>query len=98
MKTKLTIDKAGRVVLPKPLRDKLKLEPGDTLEIESSGEEITLRPLRSQMRKKQGVWVFCGGEPLSATTVEKTVRRVRREREAQLTNMSQFASYRRYPG
>ncbi|MGA8222010.1 MAG: AbrB/MazE/SpoVT family DNA-binding domain-containing protein [Candidatus Acidiferrales bacterium] len=84
MNATLTIDKAGRVVLPKPLRDELKLEPGDTLEVESSGEEITLRPLRGQgqLRKKHGVWVFRAGEPLSAATVEKTVRQVRREREA----------------
>jgi len=86
MNTKLTVDKAGRVVLPKPLRDELKLEPGDTLEVESSGEEITLRPLRGkgQLRKKNGVWVFRGGKPLSAATVEKTVRQVRREREAEI--------------
>jgi len=39
---RLTLDKAGRIVLPKPLRDELRLEPGDALEIESSGEDITL--------------------------------------------------------
>lgn len=71
-------------MLPKSLRDELQLVPGDALEIESSGEEITLRPLRghAQLRKKQGVWVFRAGEPLSAATVEKTVRQVRRERDA----------------
>jgi AbrB family looped-hinge helix DNA binding protein len=86
MNTKLTVDKAGRVVLPKPLRDELKLEPGDTLEVESSGEEITLRPLRgqAQLRKKHGVWVFRSGQPLSAAAVEKTVRQVRGEREADI--------------
>jgi AbrB family looped-hinge helix DNA binding protein len=100
MKTKLKIDKAGRVVLPKPLRDELKLEPGDRLEVESSGEEITLRPLRghAQLRKKHGVWVFRAGEPLSAVVVEKTMRRVRRERGTQLTNGGRIASYIRHPG
>jgi AbrB family looped-hinge helix DNA binding protein len=83
---KLTVDKAGRIVLPKPLRDELQLEPGDTLEIESIGEEITLRPLRgqAQLRKKQGVWVFRTGEPLSASETEKVVRQVRHERESQI--------------
>ena len=85
MNDRLTIDKAGRIVLPKPLRDALRLEAGDTLEVESSGEGITLRPLRgnAQLHKKRGVWVFRAGEPLSQAAVEKTVRQVREEREAQ---------------
>jgi AbrB family looped-hinge helix DNA binding protein len=82
---RLTIDKAGRIVLPKPMRDELRLEAGDTLEVESSGEKITLRPLRgnAQLHKKHGVWVFQAGEPLTQATVEKTVQQVREEREAQ---------------
>jgi len=81
---KLNIDKAGRIVLPKPMRDELRLEPGDALEIERSGEEIILRPSRGegQLRKKHGVWVYRAGEPLSAAVVDSTIRRVRDEREA----------------
>ena len=80
------IDKAGRIVLPKPLRDQLQLEAGATLEIETSGEAITLRPLRGQapLRKKQGVWVFRSGEPLTAETVEETLRELRDNRHKQL--------------
>ena len=76
------IDKAGRIVLPKPLRDELQLEAGATLEIESSGEELTLRPVRGQtpLRKKRGVWVYRSGQPLSTEEVEKTFRQVREER------------------
>lgn len=70
-------------MLPKPLRDELRLEPGDALEVESSGEDITLRPVRgqSQLRKKRGVWVYGVGEPLSASVVNKTVRQIRQERD-----------------
>lgn len=80
------IDKAGRIVLPKPLRDELQLEPGVALEIETSGEELTLRPVRGQtpLRKKLGVWVFRSGEALSADEVEKTLRRVREDRHRQV--------------
>jgi len=46
MKTTLTIYKAGRVVIPKPLRDELHLNPGDTLELELQGEIMTMRPVR----------------------------------------------------
>ncbi|HTV53980.1 MAG TPA: AbrB/MazE/SpoVT family DNA-binding domain-containing protein [Terriglobia bacterium] len=59
MKTKVTLDRAGRVVLPKSLRDE-RLSPGDTLDITVQGEEVALRPRRSSspLQKKQGVWVF----------------------------------------
>jgi AbrB family looped-hinge helix DNA binding protein len=83
MNTTLTMDKAGRVVLPKPVRDELQLSPGDSLELESSEEGITLRPARGNARiyKKQGVWVMHGGAPLSEDVVAKTMRQIRRERE-----------------
>lgn len=83
MTAKLTMDKVGRIVLPKPVREKLQLAPGDELELESLDDGITLRPLRgtAQLRKKRGVWVFHCGEPLSASTVEETIEQVRRERD-----------------
>jgi len=86
MVTTLTLDKAGRVVLPKPVRDELQLGPGDSLELESSEDRIVLRPARGKARmyKKQGVWVLHGGTPLAADVVEKTLRQVRRERERRI--------------
>jgi AbrB family looped-hinge helix DNA binding protein len=83
MITKLTLDSAGRVVLPKPVRDDLQVGPGDSLELESSQEQIILRPLRGTMplRKKKGIWVFRTGEPLSAETVNQVMKEVRQERD-----------------
>jgi AbrB family looped-hinge helix DNA binding protein len=83
MATKLTVDKVGRIVLPKPVREKLQLAPGDELELDSLDDRITLRPLRgtAQLRKKHRVWVFRCGEPLPASTVEETIEQVRRERD-----------------
>ena len=69
MNATLTIDKAGRVVLPKPVRDALQISPGDSLELESSEDHIVLRPApgKGRMYKKQGVWVFDSGDvPLPA--------------------------------
>jgi len=59
---KLTLDKAGRVVLPKPLRDRFQLARGDTLHLETEGECITLRPVRQNvmLKKELGVWVYQG--------------------------------------
>lgn len=85
MATKLTLDKAGRVVLPKPLRDRLQLAPGDTLHLESEGERITLRPVRQSvmLKKELGVWVY-QGEP-SDTSIPDLVDREREDRHRSVT-------------
>jgi AbrB family looped-hinge helix DNA binding protein len=85
MDARLTIDSAGRVVLPKPLRDELHLAAGDTPELESSGDRVLLRPLRAAapLAKEQGVWVFRTGQRLSASVVGDTLRRVQDERDEQ---------------
>jgi AbrB family looped-hinge helix DNA binding protein len=82
MNATLTIDKAGRLVLPKPVREELQLSAGDSLELESSEDQIVLRPVRgtTSLRKKQGVWVLRTGKPLSASVVNETLRDVRNER------------------
>ena len=69
MTAKLSLDKAGRVVIPKQLRDELQLAAGDSLELENHGDQITLRPIRSNMpiRKEDGVWVFRSGQPCNAS-------------------------------
>lgn len=79
----VTVDKAGRIVLPKPLRDELRLEPGDTLELDSAGDTVSLRPVRSTtpLRKERGVWVFRNGSKLTAEAVGKAVRQVREQRD-----------------
>jgi AbrB family looped-hinge helix DNA binding protein len=90
MITTISIDKAGRIVLPKPVRDELQLAPGDSLEVESSEDRVILRPARGggRMRKEHGMWVFDSGEPLSADVVNKTLRRVRDERDRR--NLGKF--------
>ena len=83
MTTTLTLDKAGRVVLPKPVRDEMQLRAGDSLELESSEDRIVLRPRRggAGLRQKQGIWVFGVGEPIPAGATDETLRQIRRERE-----------------
>lgn len=80
---KLTLDKSGRIVLPKPLRDELNLSAGDTLELETSGEQITLHPIRATtpLQKERGIWMIRTGEDLPASVVEDTIRQIRDERE-----------------
>lgn len=85
MTTKLTLDKAGRVVLPKPLREQMHLAPGDTLQLETEGERITLRPLRPQatLKKERGIWVY-QGEPVEASIPDL----IDREREKRLRKLT----------
>ncbi len=85
MTAKLTLDKAGRVVLPKPLRDRLQLAPGDTLQLESEGEHITLRPVRQNvmLKKELGVWVY-QGEPAD-DSIPDLVDRHREDRHRSVT-------------
>lgn len=83
MNSRLVIDKAGRIVIPKPLREELHLEPGDSLEMESAGEQITLRPVRGTgpLTKEHGVWVFHSGHPLPASTTDDMLQLIREERD-----------------
>jgi AbrB family looped-hinge helix DNA binding protein len=83
MNTTVTLDKAGRVVIPKTLRDELHLEPGDELTLESEGERVTLHPVRSAspLRKEQGIWVFRGGRKLSAAATDKVQQDQREARD-----------------
>jgi AbrB family looped-hinge helix DNA binding protein len=83
MNSRLIMDKAGRVVIPKALRDELHLEEGDALDIEVSGERITLRPHRGSgpLAKEQGVWVLRTGQPLLASTTDDVLQRIREGRD-----------------
>ena len=60
------IDRAGRVVLPKKLRERFRLQGGDTLVLEVKGDEILLRPQKTKVRLERvnGVLVLVGEMPL----------------------------------
>jgi AbrB family looped-hinge helix DNA binding protein len=56
------LDRFGRVVLPKMVRDDLDLEAGDVLAVEEVDGGILLTPLRDEpnLVDKDGVLVFTG--------------------------------------
>jgi AbrB family looped-hinge helix DNA binding protein len=85
MSTKVTLDRAGRVVIPKTLRDELRLSAGDTFDLTVKGDEVTLRPRRgaTPLQKERGVWVLCTGEPLATGETEETLRNIRAHRQRQ---------------
>lgn len=82
MSATVNIDKAGRIVLPKALRDTLHLSPGDTLELTVEDEQVHLRPRRNvpPLQKERGVWVLRTGEPLDAAQARETLHEIRERR------------------
>ena len=50
MNMNVQMDQAGRVVLPKKLRERFRLQGGDTLALEVKGDEIHLRPQKAGNR------------------------------------------------
>lgn len=64
---KVTIDAAGRIVVPKPLRDRYRLQEGSTLEIEEGASSFVLRPLTQSpaIVLRDGLLVYVGEVPRS---------------------------------
>ena len=80
MTSTIVIDSAGRVVLPKKLRDELRIGPGDSLDFESDGDQVTLRPSRaeSRMHQKDGIWVCrSGGGRVPAELTDQVLQDIR---------------------
>jgi AbrB family looped-hinge helix DNA binding protein len=75
----LTLDKFGRVVLPKEVRDRLDLQAGDQLDVVAAGNGLLLRPVRdaTPLKRKAGLLVFHGK---AEGDLEDAVRRGRQER------------------
>jgi AbrB family looped-hinge helix DNA binding protein len=73
------LDRFGRVIIPKKVRDKLGLRPGAVLEVEQQGGDVLLKPVQEEPRllEKDGVLVFRGK---ASGDVAESVRSHRRER------------------
>jgi AbrB family looped-hinge helix DNA binding protein len=85
MNTRLTIDKAGRLVLPKAIRESLRLVAGDTLEVESEDDRVILHPVRVRpgLTKEHGVWVYRSGK-LTNTSIPDLIEEQRNQRTEDL--------------
>jgi AbrB family looped-hinge helix DNA binding protein len=60
---KLTLDKMSRLVVPKGLRDRFALKPGDSLEVTLEADGIRLRPVQpsSPIAEEDGI-LLCSSE------------------------------------
>jgi AbrB family looped-hinge helix DNA binding protein len=83
MKNLVPIDQAGRVVLPKSVREDLAIQPGDVLKIVVQGKSVTLTPEKQcgNFVRKGRAFVFttAGDETLSAETVNELLAGEREE-------------------
>lgn len=80
---KAVLDNAGRIFVPKALRQALGLKPGQPLEIRASDGrlEIEIAPTAMRLKKRgKGVVAIPDAElpPLTAEQVRDTLERVRR--------------------
>lgn len=78
-----TIDSAGRLVVPKSLRDALQLRAGQALELTLADGKLELEPAATPMRLEQrgeGVVAIPDAEvpALTAAEVRATLERTRR--------------------
>jgi AbrB family looped-hinge helix DNA binding protein len=53
MKLTVQIDKAGRIVLPKKIRDRFGLSSGDDIDIQDHGNKIELTPVKKSAHLKE---------------------------------------------
>lgn len=69
---KTTIDQAGRIVVPKAIREAVGLAPGTPLEIRVVGSHIELEaaPLPVQLKRRGKLLVAIPQQDISALTVE----------------------------
>lgn len=77
------IDRAGRVVLPKIVREDLAIKPGDMLKVSIHGNEVTLSPKKGAagfVRKGRAlVFSSSGADLLKRETVEAILTNEREE-------------------
>ena len=75
----VTVDRSGRVIIPKEVRNDLGLQPGTKLQIKKENGKILLEPISVEMQivVKDGVLVFRGA---ATGDIERGVRSHRENR------------------
>lgn len=82
----LTLDKMSRLVVPKGLRDRFALKPGDSLEVTLEPDGIRLRPVHppSPIAEEEGILVCCSEVPPSAWDIGAFMEGQREQRSREM--------------
>lgn len=75
----LTIDKFGRILIPKKLREQLNLEPDDPVELDVDGGAIRIRPVLKDVQLRHEGHVLVVDADASGD-LERALERSRDER------------------
>ena len=80
----VTLDRFGRIVIPKKIREDFHLQVGSSIRIEEGEGEIVLKPVEGEpsLVKKDGVLVFSGK---AVGNVETAIEEHRQERNKMLS-------------
>jgi len=80
------IDKFGRIVIPKEIRDTFGLRPGSSLQIEEDEQAIILKPLAGTPHlKSENGWLVFTGELQG--DISDIIENVRKDRIDQVSGM-----------
>ena len=79
----VTIDRAGRLVIPKPLRERAGLQPGAKLNIEYRGGRIEIEPACQpvELVKRGSLLVATRPEGIPRLSEEEVIETIRSHRE-----------------
>jgi len=77
-----TIDRAGRLVIPRPLRDRIGLAHGGEVELELDGAAVRIEPVSGRaLREVDGLLVIpATGQRLTGAAVRELIDADRHER------------------
>lgn len=80
-----TIDAAGRIVIPKAVRDQAGLAPGVEIEVQFRDGRVELEPVCATRLERRGSLLVAvapeGTPPLTNEQVNRTLRQIREKRD-----------------
>jgi AbrB family looped-hinge helix DNA binding protein len=77
----VTIDQAGRIVVPKAVRERLGLRKNSELELEETAEGIVLKPVQEEsLWRRENGWLVFYGKPLGRIDWDRLIDDQREER------------------